>query len=306
MAFRAVKAWSRTVLSCSRPARRLLDMKLRRVTGASRSVPITLGTSRSSSLATPTARVTEAWFPPGAALDVHTHERPILAITLAGSLGTRIRARHLACGRSWAWTEPAGEAHANQVESGGARVLVIEVASDQHSVPSAVRTLLLDDITLQRDLHIAIDAQRAMAEVRRRDDLSASVVESLALLILARAARVMSKQRFHATMSPWLLRAREFLHEQFRRSVPLAALAHEVGVDPVTLSRQFRREFGMTPGEYVRARRVDWCLEQLAITRESISTIAHRAGFSDQSHFTRACTARVGMPPAAYRRAVRR
>jgi AraC family transcriptional regulator len=272
----------------------------------SRSAPITLGSPRSSSLSTPVARLTEVWFPPGAVLDLHRHERPILAIMLAGSMDTHIGARQLACMPSCAWTEPAGEEHVNHIESGGARVFVVEVAPDNGMVPGAVHARLLEDITLQHDPHLALDAYRALAEVRRRDELSAAVLDSLALLLLTRAARLIKKQRFHATMPAWLLGARDFLHAHFRDTVSLTALAHEVGVDAVTLTRQFRRAFGMTPGEYARARRVDWCLEQLVTTRESISSIAHRAGFADQSHLTRACTARVGMPPAAYRRAVGR
>lgn len=250
--------------------------------------------------------MTDAWFPPGAVLEMHAHEWPILAITLGGSLATRIRSRHLACMQSWAWSEPAGEAHANEVQAGGARVLVMEVAPDHDTLARAVHSRLLDNITLQRDLNIAADARRALAEIHHGDELSGMVLDSLSLLILSRAARITSRRRFHAAKPLWLLRARDFLHEHFRRNVSLGEVSREVGVDPVTLTRQFKRAFGATPGEYARTCRIDWCLEQLLVTNDPISTIAHRAGFADQSHFTRACAERVGLPPATYRRAARR
>jgi AraC-like DNA-binding protein len=178
---------------------------------------------------------------------------------------------------------------------------VLEVANI--AAESQIQRCLLDDITLQHNLHIATDAHRALAELHTRDDLSTMVLDSLVTLILAQGARLAGRLHFHSSPPAWLLHARDYLHDHFRGSIKLADVARETGVAPAVLTRFFQRTFGMTPGEYARARRIDWCIQQLLTTCAPISTIAFQAGFADQSHFTRTFTQRVGLPPAAYRRA---
>jgi len=59
----------------------------------------------------------------------------------------------------------------------------------------------------------------------------------------------------------------------------------------------------MTIGEYARSLRLNWALDQLAKTSIPISAVAVAAGYTDQSHLTRVCTAATGVGPAQYRRA---
>ena len=271
----------------------------------SKAVPITMGSPRSRSVVTETMRVTDAWFPPGAVLERHTHAGAIFGVMVAGSFETRIAGRALACSPSWCWTEPAGEAHENRVEAGGARVLVLELDHGAAPLPATSSERLLGSVNHLHDLGIAADARRALAEAASTDGLTPLVLQSLAVLILARAARIATHSRHHGAVPGWLLRVKDRIHSDFRQNHQLSALAAECSVDPVTLARGFQRHFGKTPGEYARAARLDWALQQLVATGEPISMIALRAGFSDQSHFTRACSARVGMSPAAYRKAVR-
>ena len=99
-------------------------------------VPVTMGSPRFLNVKTQSFSVTEAWFPAGAVLEPHTHDRPVLALMLRGGFRTRIHGRSLDCDAGVAWTEPLGERHANYVGVKGAQVIVIE--------PDATRTELLD------------------------------------------------------------------------------------------------------------------------------------------------------------------
>jgi AraC-like DNA-binding protein len=58
----------------------------------------------------------------------------------------------------------------------------------------------------------------------------------------------------------------------------------------------------MTIAEYVRMLRLDWAAARVAKSEEPLSAIALRAGYADQSHFTRAFKRRTGLTPAQYRR----
>jgi AraC-like DNA-binding protein len=66
--------------------------------------------------------------------------------------------------------------------------------------------------------------------------------------------------------------------------------------------RRFRRAVGMTPARYGIERRVAAAAQWLTATSRSVDAIAEAAGFTDRFHFSRVFKARLGLPPAAYRR----
>ena len=95
---------------------------------------------------------------------------------------------------------------------------------------------------------------------------------------------------------------RERLDAEHRTALSLGDLAREAGVHPVHLARAFRRWFGTTPGEYLRARRIGWAASRLATDPSvPITEVALAAGFYDHSHFHRTFAARIGLSPRAYR-----
>ena len=80
------------------------------------------------------------------------------------------------------------------------------------------------------------------------------------------------------------------------------AVAH--GVSVRTVNRIFNAT-GQTVGEVIRVRRLARAREDLTDSDLPLSTIAHRWGFSDPSHFTRSFKAHYGTSPREYRCAAR-
>jgi AraC family transcriptional regulator len=79
-------------------------------------------------------------------------------------------------------------------------------------------------------------------------------------------------------------------------------IAHDAGVHPVHLARQFRRYFGCAPADYVRQRRVELAALLVRTTPRPLAEIAYACGFVDQSHLNRAFVKTFATSPAAYRR----
>ena len=80
------------------------------------------------------------------------------------------------------------------------------------------------------------------------------------------------------------------------------AFANEFGMSRETVSRGFRRAYGISPSGFqgeIRARKA-W-MEVMA-TSKRLCDIAVEVGFCDQAHMTRAVHALTGLPPAAWRR----
>lgn len=82
--------------------------------------------------------------------------------------------------------------------------------------------------------------------------------------------------------------------------LPLPQLAAQVGLSPAYLQRSFRRRFGVSPAEYVRARRF---AELKAHLRDgaSVTDAVYASGFGSASRVYEHADRLLGMPPARYR-----
>lgn len=268
-------------------------------------VPVTMGSPRFRTAATTGCTVTDAWFPPDAVLEPHTHERTIFAVMLDGSFDSAIGRRRLDCTPAAVWTEPREEKHANYIGRAGARVLVVQLDPARHDL-FAPFAALTDEVHLLRHAGIATDARRVLTELDVADPLTPLAIDSLVLTMMTAAARLRFDADRHGRSLPrWLARAQELLHARFRERIQLTDVATAVGVQPSHLAHAFRRHFRTTVGAYVRALRLDWAVEQLARTDDPLASIALAAGYSDQSHFTRECRRVRGVSPGEYRRVQR-
>lgn len=274
-----------------------------------RAVPVTMGSPRFVSTDVDRLRCTHAWFPPGADLEPHIHERATFAVMLAGGFdltfsSPAIRRRTLECGPGTVFTEPAGETHGNRIGSEGASVVVLQIdpdAADPTLEP--LRPLLIDRINHFRSDRIALRARRLAREIRRPDALSELAVESLALEMLVDAARHDLRWTKQGRVPDWLRVAEDYVRANFRESLRIADVAEVAGVHPAHLAAVFSEVRGVPLGTYVRRLRLDWAADRLGRTSEPISSIAYAAGFSDQSHLTRTFKAYTGETPGAYRKA---
>ena len=264
-----------------------------------RHVPVTMGSPQFRTVETNGFTVTDAWFPPGAVLPRHTHDRAIFATMLEGRFDSVIAQRRIECTRASVWVEPTAEPHANFISREGARVVVLQ-PNPAHVTLFEPFSSYLDVPSGQHHAGVAADARRIAAEIAAPDALTVLAVESLALGMLVNAARV-SAGRGMGKPPQWLLQAQELLHARFREPMTIGEIATDVGVHPSHLAHCFRGHFRTTIGSYVRRLRVEWAAERLRETDQPIIEIAVAAGYSDQSHFTRECQRHLGVSPAAYR-----
>ena len=83
----------------------------------------------------------------------------------------------------------------------------------------------------------------------------------------------------------------------------LADLAARAHLSASQLQREFRRLFGMTPGDYILKIRLHMARRELEQTDRPVGRIALDCGFYDQSHFTRSFRSDTGLRPLDYGRA---
>jgi len=246
--------------------------------------------------------LTEATFDPHSRLPRHAHENSYFCFSLQGVYTERYGKREVVCRPSALTFRSSAQTHEAVVHNAKTRVFVLEIS------PGWIEKLRADSLTLEGTFDFYGGAMtrvgaRLNREFHKSDSAAKLAIEGLALELLAEAARQPS-YRIGAAPA-WLRQAREMLVEHFSETLKLTQVAAAVGVHPVYLATAFRQKFGVTIGEFVRRLRIEHACAELHKEDLPLSAIALRAGFADQSHFSKVFKAYVGITPRKYRAAVR-
>ncbi|WP_018149887.1 GlxA family transcriptional regulator [Leeia oryzae] len=96
-------------------------------------------------------------------------------------------------------------------------------------------------------------------------------------------------------------RAMLYIEQQMAEPLTSQQLAEKVNLSTRHLERLFLLETGMTPANFSKHLRLHRAHEMLALSQQSIGTIAQDCGFSDGSHFARAFKSAFGYTPRELR-----
>ncbi len=99
-----------------------------------------------------------------------------------------------------------------------------------------------------------------------------------------------------------LRRARDLADRRYAEPLDLDALARAAGISKHHFLRSFAAEYGTTPGDYLRRRRIERAQDLLRATNLTVTEICHLVGYSSLGTFSRTFTAAVGVSPSAYQR----
>lgn len=247
--------------------------------------------------------VTEARYAPGMFTAWHRHSTAAVSLVVHGECTERFRGRSIDRRTGTVLFRPPELEHRDHIGVRGATCLFLEPSSDWVR-RSGFDALLVSEPTLARGARAQWVLKQAHGELMDPDDVSPLVVEGLAMMLFAEAVRSRSRSGSERLPS-WLKRTRDALHDRYAAHINLSELAREAGVHPSHLTAAYRKAFGVSPGEYLRSRRVEAAQRALRDTDASIMEIALNVGFADQSHLTRTFRTLTGETPARYRSSVR-
>ncbi len=219
------------------------------------------------------------------AMEHHRHATPFVTIVLSGAYVEVRDAEPEVCRGGSIVVHHTAEEHADRFAT-DTRCLNVELPRDGRA-PS-LRGAVVLDTEPSRAVKSVIEAFYG-----RADGLEEAVKNLQAAV---------TEQSLEAPRErpEWLRRA--LVEFPWADSVPLREAAAVAGVHETHFSREFRRHVGMTANEYRARARLKVASQLLLTTTSKLSRIALNAGFSDQSHFTRLFSERLGLSPAAYRR----
>lgn len=93
----------------------------------------------------------------------------------------------------------------------------------------------------------------------------------------------------------------EWILGNLAADLSVEALAARAAMSSRNFARLFKREIGMTPGDYVEAVRVEAARRMLEESDTPLKKVARMCGFADQSGLRRAFVRRINVTPAEYR-----
>ena len=137
-------------------------------------------------------------------------------------------------------------------------------------------------------------------EKNRADADSAYLCHLILSQLLIHISRVLNRrtqpQDKPETRYEEIMKVHEYINGHFREPISVGGLAQHFFMDKNTMTRQFKRIIGMTPGDYIRRKRLE---SAHALIRQgySVQQAGFSSGFSDYSAFYRAFRQHYGFPP---------
>ncbi len=242
---------------------------------------------------------------------------PALLLTLPGTVevGTSKPAR-LVDRASW-MVLPAGHRLALRVASPSARIVVLELDPVARARTAAEYAREKMDLAL---LGHVLSSERHLPRTTWVDELAhryvfergickkhGSVAAVFLETELLKEAYFLTVEReearerapLSAQHTDVVARALAHIERSLGDELSLPQLARVAGAGLRTLQRAFRRELGLSPQEYVRARRLDEARTLLRSGRHRVGEVAERVGYDSLPAFSTAYRARFGHPPSA-------
>ena len=221
-------------------------------------------------------------------IEPHVHEDSHLIFVLEGHYVTSAKGAPPVSSAPILVDNPAGTAHRDCFDGPGGRFLAINLPVEASVEGPAM-------------------ARRDPAAVARMSRITQEIGLEGGGLLLEEVATGLLHRSFATEVEThrpeWVDRVFAMIMETPAAALSVADLAREVHVHPVHVTRSFKRFFGRTTGELLRARQFEKACEHLRTDQTSLAGIAADLGFCDQAHFTHFFRQRTGQTPAVYRAA---
>jgi len=226
-------------------------------------------------------------------LPQHDHAHAYFSLLLKGWYRERTRTREIESHPYTAAVHPASFSHYDEVGRDGAEFFIVEVKPD--FLTRLGLSQQLDFCPLPPPAVHTLVRLRASFAARSLAPMEAEV--AMAEMISALTSFVDTRETGAPT---WLARCVQIMEEEETAKLRLTAIAEELGLNPVHLSRTFKRRFGygiVGHFVFVRLRRAAKAIAE----GKPLADAALIAGFADQSHMTRTMKRFWGTTPRRLR-----
>src|ERR1700723_4396432 len=182
------------------------------------------------------------------------------------------------------------------------RDLLDRVATDNKIAP--INSFRM--VFFEQDLVVAQLTKTILGQVRNREPLSMLALEDVSILVsthlLQHYGSGKEMLRAQRRLESWQkIRTEEMLRTNLEGNIRIADLASACQLSPSHFSRCFRQSFGTSVHQSLIRLRIDMAKDLLREPKLSLAEVGFRAGFCDQSAFSRAFSKLEGTTPFRWR-----
>ena len=116
------------------------------------------------------------------------------------------------------------------------------------------------------------------------------------------AARLSTKKEVYRRLNE----VKDYIDSCFNEDITLESLSGIALMSPFHLLRQFKKNFHVTPHQYLMSQRLQRARDYLTSSKVTLTNICFMTGFRDASSFSKLFKKRYGLSPQQYREAVKR
>jgi len=129
-----------------------------------------------------------------------------------------------------------------------------------------------------------------------------NLIDNLLSIILLKLKRLSILEEACQTGDNLAYEVKRFIDERYIEKITLNEIAQQFHVSVYYLSHQMKKNAGISPINYLIARRLGESQKLLADSNDTIAEIAKQVGYEDVNYFSRLFQKRIGMSPGAFRR----
>lgn len=138
------------------------------------------------------------------------------------------------------------------------------------------------------------------------EDVCQAFVEILIIRLMRSTALAIPAEPQVMSANRQCAAVRRYIDLHFKEALTLEQLAEEGHMNKFYLSHAFKREYGISPINYLISKRIDESKYLLAETDLSLSQIAQLLGFSSQSYFSQVFHRTQEISPKEYRQSLKK
>lgn len=238
-------------------------------------------------------------YSPGYRQRPHHHETTGITLVFGGHMWEKAHRTEENASSLSVVVKPPGTVHENEVGPRGAHTVAVQIFDSDVLLEGA------GGLGPWRWTHGGPGVQPLLALGRAVADPTSGPqeLEDMLLELLGEVSDVPAPRPGDVPF--WVRRARETLDDLAPEGIEVQDLAARLRVHPVSLTRAFRRAYGVPVTAYRRQVRLRRAAELVTGSEASLSTIAHEAGYADQPHMSRELRSATGLTPSALRKVAR-
>ena len=154
---------------------------------------------------------------------------------------------------------------------------------------------------LSRSKNLFKDDDTAKENISKIRTINRGLIDSYINIMSVLAEYLTTTNRLFAHNENLPQMVREYINKNYSSKITLSVLNLKFGCCNATLTKTFKKEYGVSIMNYLAGVRLKKAEEMIVKSRKSFKEISSECGFYDQNYFSKAFTKEYGLSPKEYR-----